>query len=862
MSFVFFIASLFVSQVLSQSAPSGPGVVTVYFFTEWATPYVHYDAGSGWTVPPGVPMLKSTNTSFPTPPWWIYSLYANQLTFVFNDDHGNWDHPSGGGNYFVNSPGIFSVQKGQITVIQRFPPGCPSCTNGGVCNNSTGTCVCKSGFYGPDCSGVCPGAPNNICNGEGTCNDGSSGNGECVCFGGWSTCGLADPCTVNLKTDPKHCGNCTTACATGQGVKSSQCVDSNCVVQCDSGYTLCFGQCVPGNTCSNPPLPGCSTFSLNQCQGNNIVTPDKFEASRWWTPHPEDKSYLPSYGDYYRLVGHAHVTYSASRTSATIELIPVHVDPNVTFSFLFGNKQSSNPTYEVTDSSGSNPVLEPFHTKILASDGASLELPEIDLLWNVPTLLTRAGDFRNGQKGGIIEMFGWPHSEIESECETIGQSGWLGVKVFPAQEQLMSYQPFNNIMNPWYFMYQPISYRLEGRMGTRDDLRKMIATCRKYGVRVYADAVVNHMTGGGNDANSNHRFGSGGSCTNWGNKTTSASDPSPFYTQDFAYTYNDHTDQPPSQEFPAVPYSPTDFHCERALNSWNDPLDLNAGWLEGLTDLNTEKPNVRMRIADYMTDLLGIGFSGFRVDAAKHIQPDDLVAIFTNVRNNLGGSFPADFITWWEILLGGEAQLLMCNKDSGYNYGAYIHDALLAAGFSSDDVDKVKIWNSGYPKEPDADCGSITKWRNVIQNDDADQQNQGSTSRDMGDQGTVLVVAKNVPLHRSFEVKLFTNPNGASDNDNDYPIRALLSSYYFPQNEARGIPDGKSDCSLCTTTCNGCETVPYQKAFDPNSCGYDNPQFNQYTRTHRDKSIIMAMRQWMHMSANVSNTALGLPEAC
>uniref|UniRef100_A0A6B2L9E4 Uncharacterized protein n=1 Tax=Arcella intermedia TaxID=1963864 RepID=A0A6B2L9E4_9EUKA len=298
------------------------------------------------------------------------------------------------------------------------------------------------------------------------------------------------------------------------------------------------------------------------------------------------------------------------------------------------------------------------------------------------------------------------------------------------------------------------------------------------------------------------------------------------------------------------------------MNSWNDPLDLNAGWLTGLTDLNTERDNVRERIADYLTDLLGIGFSGFRVDAAKHIHPDDLVSIFTKLRRNLGGAFPPDFITWWEILLGGEAQMLMCDENSGYNYGAYIHDALISAGVSSDDVDKVKIWNSGYPKEPHADCGSISLWRNVIQNDDVDQQNQGSSSRDMGDQGTVLVISKNVPLHRSFEVKLFTNPNGAGSNDNDYPIRTLLSSYYFPQNEARGIPDGWSDCSLCTTTCSGCQTVTFQKAFDPNSCGYDSPQINQYTRTHRDKSIIMAMRQWVHLPTDVSNADLGLPSNC
>jgi alpha-amylase len=93
----------------------------------------------------------------------------------------------------------------------------------------------------------------------------------------------------------------------------------------------------------------------------------------------------------------------------------------------------------------------------------------------------------------------------------------------------------------------------------------------------------------------------------------------------------------------------------------NSPLILNAGWLSGLVDLNTEKDNVqyvamcllqstipyhfqsqyvillyRERIAAYLTDLISIGFSGFRVDAAKHIKPDDLLLIFGKLRRNLG----------------------------------------------------------------------------------------------------------------------------------------------------------------------------------------------------------------------------------
>lgn len=47
--------------------------------------------------------------------------------------------------------------------------------------------------------------------------------------------------------------------------------------------------------------------------------------------------------------------------------------------------------------------------------------------------------------------------------------------------------------------------------------------------------------------------------------------------------------------------------------AWTDPLQLNAGWLSGLVDINTEKPSVQDRVAAYLTDLLSIGFSGFRI---------------------------------------------------------------------------------------------------------------------------------------------------------------------------------------------------------------------------------------------------------
>eukprot|EP00047_Mylnosiga_fluctuans_P006418 m.246766 g.246766 ORF g.246766 m.246766 type:complete len:724 (+) comp15173_c0_seq1:482-2653(+) len=592
------------------------------------------------------------------------------------------------------------------------------------------------------------------------------------------------------------------------------------------------------------PLPGCETFHENQCQGDQIITPASFENHRWYTPERSSSLWKPGFQDYSHVVGTPLVQYNAALTTATVYVKTLTRDQSVSvsFSFCFGSActNTSNPFQFY----GTGNATGPLQITVLTSDGKQIILEPVDFVWNNVPIKERAGDYRDGQKGAIVELFGWPHNDIAQECAFLASAGYLGVKVFPVMEQVMSEQPFQNVLNPWYFMYQPVSYKFSGRMGTRDELRRLIQTCRSQGVRVYADAVINHMVGGGNDANPYHRNQQGSSCNTWPNKNTSGGiDGSPMYTQDFAYLLGNYSGQPPSQEFPGAMYGPTDFHCERPLNSWTDPLDLNAGWLSGLVDLNTETDWVQERIAAYLTDIISIGFSGFRIDAAKHIQPPDLVAIFSKVRRNLGGQFPPDFISWLEVLLGGESDLLMCNPQSGYNYGITFEQQMLAAGISQTDVNKIKIWNSGYPKEPEKGCCTISQVRNAIQNDDHDQQTSGSTSRDMGDQGCVLVEGCAVDVHRGFEVKLFQSPNGVQDNDSDFPIRLVLSSFYW-WNGSLGVPDGLSDCSLCTITCQGCQSVPKMEAFDSTSTGYNNPG---YTRVHRDAAIIAAMRAWMHL---------------
>ena len=608
----------------------------------------------------------------------------------------------------------------------------------------------------------------------------------------------------------------------------------------------------------------CSNFNGEYgCQGDQTVYPDSWDERSFQTPPRDDieGNYRPTYQDMHYLVGYAQLKYSQDKKTCKINFI-TKVNPslgkeNIDYKifYTFGDNEQESSTITLNSEKDSYPDGMPISARIIDRDGsytiAKLELEEEYFMWDNPTV-NQGSQYENGQKGAIVEFFGWPYDDIAEECEFLETAGYMAAKVFPPSESILSFETVEEgELNPWYFLYQPVSYRLKSRMGDKKQLKNLINTCRKHNVRIYADAVINHMSGNGNDMYKDHRNSRGNYCAHWGPKSGSAG--SPWWTTGWQFENNKYTGLRPGLEFPAVPYFNSDFHCERSLNSWSDGNILNTGWLSGLTDLNTGKDYVRQRIADYITELLSMGISGVRIDAAKHIHPTDLAAIFKKLKDNLGGGeLPDDFTAYLEILLGGEKDLLMCG-DGDYSYGEPFVQKMKAAGLSDNDIIKIKIWGADYPKEfPICGYWAIDKRRHVIGLDCHDDQNPGSSSRDMGDTGSVYIKEKNIEKHRNFNIQMFTRTDVT-----EWKIKLILSSYSFMNNGASSPPDGNSDCNKCTgEICkNECKkSVPYQKAYDPNSKGYDtgdsgNWKEGSYTRVHRDNGIINAMRQWMGLNS-------------
>ncbi|MCK2245179.1 MULTISPECIES: alpha-amylase family protein [unclassified Crossiella] len=195
-----------------------------------------------------------------------------------------------------------------------------------------------------------------------------------------------------------------------------------------------------------------------------------------------------------------------------------------------------------------------------------------------------------GNKDVLVHLFSWNWNSVARECrDFLGPRGFGGVQVSPPQEHVV----VNGF--PWWQDYQPVSYGLNTRRGNESEFKAMVDSCHTAGVKVYADAVINHMSGqdGGGTGSGGSRFG--------------------------------HYD------YPGI-YQHQDFnHCGRNGNddiqNYRDAYEVQFCELVNLADLKSGSDYVRDRIAGYLNKLLALGVDGFRIDAAKHMPPGDIAAI-------------------------------------------------------------------------------------------------------------------------------------------------------------------------------------------------------------------------------------------
>ncbi|MFT3942772.1 MAG: pullulanase-type alpha-1,6-glucosidase [Ancrocorticia sp.] len=217
-----------------------------------------------------------------------------------------------------------------------------------------------------------------------------------------------------------------------------------------------------------------------------------------------------------------------------------------------------------------------------------------------PTLVTPADAALKDDKDTIAVLFSYPWNDIAEQCETtLGPNGYGYVQTSPPQEHIQGSQ--------WWTYYQPVSYDLNSRLGTEAEFKSMIDRCNAAGVKVIADAVVNHMSGSPDG-------GTGFA----GTEFTYFNYPGLYDETDF----NNYT----GLGGPAEP-------CDRNIENYTNRWEVQNCRLVGLSDLNTAKPEVQQKLSGYLNKLVDLGVSGFRIDAVKHMPAADVEAIWNGVNN-------------------------------------------------------------------------------------------------------------------------------------------------------------------------------------------------------------------------------------
>jgi alpha-amylase len=80
----------------------------------------------------------------------------------------------------------------------------------------------------------------------------------------------------------------------------------------------------------------------------------------------------------------------------------------------------------------------------------------------------------------ILNMFQWTWNSIAAECtNVIGPAGFAYVQVSPPQEHIIGVLGAQGA--PWWTSYQPVSYKVESKLGTRAEFATMVQTCRDAG---------------------------------------------------------------------------------------------------------------------------------------------------------------------------------------------------------------------------------------------------------------------------------------------------------------------------------------------------------------------------------------------
>lgn len=218
---------------------------------------------------------------------------------------------------------------------------------------------------------------------------------------------------------------------------------------------------------------------------------------------------------------------------------------------------------------------------------------------------------KNTKDGVILHAFDWSFKTIQNELPNIAAAGYKSIQVSPVQGTKDS----STDPSKWWLMYQPTNQSIgNSQIGTYGDFKSLCSSAKNYGISIIVDVVMNHMANNGNE-----------------DKLDPSVDPS----------FRDSSL----------------YHNLGQCSDWNNRQDITQKGI-GMPDLNTQSLAVQNKAITFLNQCVDAGASGFRFDAAKHIETD----IGLDANKPWAGNY-------WKNVLGN-----LHNKSSLFLYGEVLQD--------------------------------------------------------------------------------------------------------------------------------------------------------------------------------------------
>lgn len=228
------------------------------------------------------------------------------------------------------------------------------------------------------------------------------------------------------------------------------------------------------------------------------------------------------------------------------------------------------------------------------------------------------------QDMNILHAWNWKLNDIKSRLYSIQKAGYGAVQISPMQPKVdKTNWSSESTKSQWWKLYQPLAFKVaesnETFLGTKSDLTSLCNEAKQYDIKIVVDIVSNHLAG---DANG----------------------------------YN-------NQVYKKYPL----HNFGKAAND-NDGESVVKGHIN-LPDIDTSNKEVQQDVLSMLKEYVDCGVSGFRFDAAKHIEtPDD-------------GSYASDY---WPTILNGTTEYAKSkNFETPYYYGEILNTCGQGRSFSS-----------------------------------------------------------------------------------------------------------------------------------------------------------------------------------